>query len=319
MRFDELIGNLTTFEMMFESIESSKRKRVGLQASCEDKEEEDLAETMSLLAKNFNKTLKQFNKKPYSGGNNLGGSDKQIDKGWKNLEFGGSNSGEEGSDNNFVAFTARDTQENAVILIVNDCPTYIMSDKEGDLTEEELMANYHIFSCKGREVETILVLATLAEIGRNREPRQKFDVKSDEGIFLGYSGNNIALRVYKKHTQVIMESINVKVVDKETRTPEEEEEDTTLTVTPTVNTNSDVQTEGAPPVKPTDDDSGIDPAARIHRDHPVDNIIGQIDQGMTTRKKDRVDYRKIVGLLGETCFISTEEPKDVKIALLDEY
>ncbi|GAA0155529.1 hypothetical protein LIER_13238 [Lithospermum erythrorhizon] len=93
MRFDELIGKLTIFEMMFESTKSSKRKEVALQASYEDKEEEDLAETMSLLAKNFNKTLKRFNKKPYSGGNNPGGSDKRIDKGWKNTKFGESNSG----------------------------------------------------------------------------------------------------------------------------------------------------------------------------------------------------------------------------------
>ncbi|GAA0151662.1 hypothetical protein LIER_10338 [Lithospermum erythrorhizon] len=104
----------------------------------------------------------------------------------------------------------------------------------------------------------------------DREPRHKFDMNSDEGIFL-------------------------------------------------VNDNSDDQTEKAPPVKPTDVDSGIEPAARIQRDHQVGNIIGQIYQGMTTRKKDRVDYRKMVGLIGETCFISKEEPKDVKTVLLDEY
>ncbi|GAA0187520.1 transmembrane signal receptor [Lithospermum erythrorhizon] len=40
---------------------------------------------------------------------------------------------------------------------------------------------------------------------------------------------------------------------------------------------------------------------------------------MTTLKKDRFDYRKMVSLLGETCFISKEEPKDVKAALLDEH
>ncbi|GAA0139490.1 hypothetical protein LIER_35099 [Lithospermum erythrorhizon] len=40
---------------------------------------------------------------------------------------------------------------------------------------------------------------------------------------------------------------------------------------------------------------------------------------MTTKKKDIVDYRKMVGLLGETCFISKVEPKDVKTTLLDEH
>ncbi|GAA0173417.1 hypothetical protein LIER_41753 [Lithospermum erythrorhizon] len=93
MRIDELIGNLTTFEMMFESSESNKKKGIALQASCEDKDEEDLAETMRIFAKNFNKILKYFNKKPYSGGNNPGVNDKRIEMGWKNSKFGALNTG----------------------------------------------------------------------------------------------------------------------------------------------------------------------------------------------------------------------------------
>ncbi|GAA0167276.1 hypothetical protein LIER_43786 [Lithospermum erythrorhizon] len=93
MRIDELIGNLTTFEKMFESSYSNKNVGITLQARCEDKLEEDLDETVSLLAKNFNKTLKRFYKKPYSGRNCLGFNDKWIHKGWKNSKFGGSNNG----------------------------------------------------------------------------------------------------------------------------------------------------------------------------------------------------------------------------------
>ncbi|GAA0149222.1 hypothetical protein LIER_36889 [Lithospermum erythrorhizon] len=93
MRFDELIGNLTTFEMMFESTKSNNEKGIALQANYKDKEEEDLTKTMSLLAKKFKKNLKCFNKKTYSGGNNPAVNDKWIDKGWKNSKFGGSNSG----------------------------------------------------------------------------------------------------------------------------------------------------------------------------------------------------------------------------------
>ncbi|GAA0163613.1 hypothetical protein LIER_19434 [Lithospermum erythrorhizon] len=91
-----------------------------------------------LTSKNFNKTLKRFNKKPFSGGNNLGGFDKRTDK-------------EEGSDNkvsNSVAFTARDTKEDVVTPTVNDCPIDTVSDKEEDLTQEELMANYQIMFMK---------------------------------------------------------------------------------------------------------------------------------------------------------------------------
>ncbi|GAA0142753.1 hypothetical protein LIER_03581 [Lithospermum erythrorhizon] len=73
-------------ETAYGSPENSSQK-----ASCEDKGEEDLVESMSLLAKKFNKTLKRFNKKPYSGsgGNNAGVND----KGLKNSKFGGSSNG----------------------------------------------------------------------------------------------------------------------------------------------------------------------------------------------------------------------------------
>jgi len=39
------------------------------------------------------------------------------------------------------------------------------------------------------------------------------DPKSDEGIFMGYSTNNRAYRVYNNRTQVVMESINVVIDD----------------------------------------------------------------------------------------------------------
>ena len=46
----------------------------------------------------------------------------------------------------------------------------------------------------------------------DRENPGKFDAKSDEEIFLGYSTNSRAYRVYNKRTKTVMESINV-VID----------------------------------------------------------------------------------------------------------
>ena len=43
----------------------------------------------------------------------------------------------------------------------------------------------------------------------NGEPRRKLDAKSDEGIFLGYSTNNKAFRVFNSRTKVMMEPSNV--------------------------------------------------------------------------------------------------------------
>ena len=47
----------------------------------------------------------------------------------------------------------------------------------------------------------------------DRENLRKFDAKSDEGIFLGYSVNIQAYRVYNKRTKMVMESINVVIND----------------------------------------------------------------------------------------------------------
>jgi len=43
----------------------------------------------------------------------------------------------------------------------------------------------------------------------DRDYRRKMDPKNDEGIFLGYSTNSRAYKVYNNRTQVVMEFINV--------------------------------------------------------------------------------------------------------------
>jgi hypothetical protein len=52
-----------------------------------------------------------------------------------------------------------------------------------------------------------------------RENLRKFDPKSDEGIFLGYSTNSHAYRVFNKRTKIVMESINVVIDDDEVGSP----------------------------------------------------------------------------------------------------
>ena len=47
----------------------------------------------------------------------------------------------------------------------------------------------------------------------DQENLGKFDAKSDEGIFLGYSTTSRAYRVFNKRTKTVMESINVKIDD----------------------------------------------------------------------------------------------------------
>ena len=55
------------------------------------------------------------------------------------------------------------------------------------------------------------VFGSKCYILNDRENLGKFDAKSDEGIFLGYSTTNRAYRVFNKRTKTVMESINVKI------------------------------------------------------------------------------------------------------------
>ena len=47
----------------------------------------------------------------------------------------------------------------------------------------------------------------------DRENLGKFDARSDEGIFLGYSTTSQAYRAFNKRTKIVMESINVTIDD----------------------------------------------------------------------------------------------------------
>ena len=52
----------------------------------------------------------------------------------------------------------------------------------------------------------------------DREHMSKFDPKSDEGVFLGYSPNSRAYRVINKRSKIVMESANVIINDQGTVT-----------------------------------------------------------------------------------------------------
>jgi hypothetical protein len=69
---------------------------------------------------------------------------------------------------------------------------------------------------------------------RDRENLGKFDPKSDEGIFLGYSSTSRAYRVFNKRTETVMESINVVIDDEEVERPSSGEENQLDSVDPSV-------------------------------------------------------------------------------------
>jgi hypothetical protein len=74
---------------------------------------------------------------------------------------------------------------------------------------------YEIWRGKKPTVKYFRTFGSKCYILRDKENLGKFDPKSDEGIFLGYSTDSHAYRVFNKRTETVMKSINVIIEDEE--------------------------------------------------------------------------------------------------------
>ena len=69
---------------------------------------------------------------------------------------------------------------------------------------------YELYNGRKPNIAHLRVFGSKCFILNNgKENLGKFDAKSDEGIFLGYSLNSKAYRIYNKRTMTIEESIHV--------------------------------------------------------------------------------------------------------------
>ena len=73
--------------------------------------------------------------------------------------------------------------------------------------------SYEIWREKKSKVKYFRVFGSKCYILNDRKNLEKFDAKSDKGIFVGYSTNSQAYRVYNKCTKTVMELINVVIDD----------------------------------------------------------------------------------------------------------
>ena len=84
----------------------------------------------------------------------------------------------------------------------------------------------------------------------NLENLGKFNAKSDEGIFLGYSTTSWAYRVFNKRTKTVMDSINVKINEALTKVEMSDDGEGPSTKEPDVEVEAlDIEVEGSTPVE----------------------------------------------------------------------
>ena len=172
----------------------------------------------------------------------------------------------------------------------------------------------------------------------------KFDAKSDEGIFLGYSTTSRVYRVFNKRTKTVMESINVKIDDALTKvemindgealdievkvealdievegsTPVEE----STPMNPRMETRSMSRTSSPltpPKVHPSiswndEVSTSKNPSSRVIKNHLDSNIIGSLDEGLYLRKGNIL----LANHVTYHCYLVQFEPKKVEEALQDE-
>ncbi|KAK2457508.1 putative mitochondrial protein [Trifolium repens] len=156
---------------------------------------------------------------------------------------------------------------------------------------------YELWKDRKPTVKYFHVFGSKCYILADREQRRKMDPKSDEGIFLGYSKNSRAYRVYNSRTMTMMESINVVIDDHGTDTEADVAADVEA-FSPT-GTSSEVRTE-------TQEEEEIrethtvskGPSVRVQKNHPQELIIGDPHQGITTRRTNEVKQME------DTIFIS---------------
>ena len=109
---------------------------------------------------------------------------------------------------------------------------------------------YEIWNGKKPRVKYFQVFGSKCYILNDRENVGKFDAKSDEGIFLGYSTTSQAYRIFNKRTKIVMESINVKIDDALTKVEMINDGEGPSTKEPDVEVTAlDIEVEGSTPVE----------------------------------------------------------------------
>ena len=107
---------------------------------------------------------------------------------------------------------------------------------------------YEIWNGKKPKVKYFRVFGSKCYILNDRENLGKFDAKSDECIFLGYSTTSRAYRVFNKRTKIVMESINVKIDDALTKVEMIDDGEGSSTKEPDVEVEAlDIEVEGSTP------------------------------------------------------------------------
>ena len=158
---------------------------------------------------------------------------------------------------------------------------------------------FELFHDRIPKISYFRVFGCKCFILNTKDQLDKFDSKSDEGIFVGYSLRSKAYRVFNKRTSVIEESLNVTF-------------DETLSKNPVISLDDEIIDPLVDEIEEISikENGNILPKDFVEvRNHPHRDVIGNISDNVRTRSH--------FNLFTYIAFTSTFEPKNIKEALLD--
>lgn len=139
--------------------------------------------------------------------------------------------------------------------------------------------------CHGRPttIKNFKVFGSKCYIQRNDDKLSKFDARDDERIFLGYCQNNKGYKCYNKNKKNIVNCIDVKVVEYiEYEVSKPKNTGSTNPIKNNENDDDSLSNEDKEePLNPL----AKDPTRYVYRNHPVDQIVGDLNIGVQTRRK----------------------------------
>ena len=177
--------------------------------------------------------------------------------------------------------------------------------------------SYELWKGRKPNVKYFRVFGSTCFIFKDRENVGKFDSRSDEGIFLGYSSISKAYRVYNKRTMKVMEIVNVIINESLDSSSEKGIEELPKEILPLEpkEVQELIKQEPASPSTPSVLEDSVDiptsldsesheekkPSSRVKLNHPLEVIVGNMNE-LTLRKRT-VD-KCVTNFVSYSCYLS---------------
>ncbi|KAG9449333.1 hypothetical protein H6P81_009298 [Aristolochia fimbriata] len=196
---------------------------------------------------------------------------------------------------------------------------------------------YELWKVRKPNVHYFREFGSRCHVLKDREQLRRFDSRSMEGIFVGYSKNSHAYKVFFKNANIVIETVNVEIADQNedfhklddehissiqkrvTVSTESGTSEATIIDTPE-DTPKGLSIEESPeemeePYTKTQESVPKAPSIRVQKNHPADAIVGYVKEGMKSRGKKK-NYGDMVKFV---CYTSLVEPRKVEEAQKDEF